>query len=60
MLAERDVGCDWGRRHPRVQYLQHQRLPATHVPSCSTVHRGAPRAVVRRVHGYATRILRVP
>ncbi|CAN0572714.1 unnamed protein product [Ectocarpus sp. 12 AP-2014] len=30
------------------------------VPSCSTVHRGAPRAVVRRVHGYATRILRVP
>ncbi|CAN0000104.1 unnamed protein product [Ectocarpus sp. 6 AP-2014] len=38
----------------------HIRFDALKVPSCSTVHRGAPRTVVRRVHAYATRILRVP
>ncbi|CAM9656708.1 unnamed protein product [Ectocarpus sp. 4 AP-2014] len=36
------------------------RFDGLKVPSCSTVYRGAPRTVVRRVYGYTTRILRVP
>ncbi|CAN0331790.1 unnamed protein product, partial [Ectocarpus fasciculatus] len=36
------------------------RFDALQVPSCSTVHRGAPRDALRRFHGYSTNILRVP